>query len=106
MFMSLLEGIFEPTRPTLRHGTSSITRASLAPTPVPPGSGVSYQPGFLEADLPPTYTVPTIAPAGTPSTPAAAPSLTAAQMLARAVYGMVADAGVSGRWTHDLIETD
>lgn len=104
--MSLLEGISEPTRPTLRHGTTPIPRASLAPTPVLPGSGVLYQPVFLETDLPPTYTVPTIEPAGAPFTAAAAPSLTAAQMLARAVYGMVTDAGVSGRWAHDQIEKD
>jgi hypothetical protein len=104
--MSLLEGISEPTRPTLRHGTTPTPRASLAPTPISLGSGVLYQAGSPETDLPPTYTVSTIAPAGAPSTPAAAASLTAAQMLARAVYGMVTDAGVSGRWAHDPIEKD
>jgi hypothetical protein len=103
--MSLLEGISEPTRPTLRHGTTPTPRASLAPTLISPGSGLLYQAGSPETDLPPTYTVSTIAPAGAPSTPAAA-SLTAAQMLARAVYGMVTDAGVSGRWAHDPIEKD
>lgn len=100
--MSLLEGISEQTRPTLRHGATPIPAATLAPAPTPPASGVLYQPSAPATDLPSTYRVHTLAPAGALSAPAAAPALTATQMLARAVYGMVTDAGVTGRWVQDL----
>lgn len=95
--MSFLETISEPTRPTLRQGTTPNPATSHAPAPTPP-AGVLYQPSAPDTDLPPTYRVHTPAPAGAPG---AAPSLTASQVLARAVYGMMTDAGVSGRWARD-----